>query len=142
MASFKPEMRAAIAKQTQFLTKCGENKFHRPSNYFGSNGRLKRKISRPRTDTEEVHEFRMGSYFKQRGSTSVKMDVQQLPQELCTTLGSNMTIVEELQRIREEQRRTEEEQWNPNVDLRWRSAGTYRCGVTAEVRRVSLVTSG
>ena len=112
------------------------------SNYFGSNGRLKRKISRPRTDAEEVHGFRVGSYFKQRGSTSVKMDVQQLPQELCTTLGSNMTTVEELQRIREEQRRTEEEQWNPNVDLRWRGAGTYRCGVTAEVRRVFLVTSG
>ena len=67
------------------------------SNYFGSNGWLKGKISRPRTDAEEVHGFRVGSYFKQRGSTSGKMDVQQLPQELCTTLGSNMTIVEELQ---------------------------------------------
>ena len=84
----------------------------------------------------------MGSYFKQRGSTSVKMDVQQLPQELCTTLGSNMTIVEELPETREEQRGTEEEQWNPNADLWWRGAGTYRCGVTAGFRRVSLVTSG
>ena len=41
------------------------------------------------------------------------MDAQQLPQELCTTFGSNMTVVEELQGTREEQRRTEEEQRNP-----------------------------
>ena len=73
------------------------------SNYFGSNGRLKRKISRPRTDAEEVHGFRMGYYFKQRGSTSVKMDAQQLPQELRAILGSNMTVVEELQGTRGEQ---------------------------------------
>ena len=41
------------------------------------------------------------------------MDAQQLPQELRTTFGSNMTVVEELQGTQEEQRRTEEEQWNP-----------------------------
>ena len=76
------------------------------SNYFGSNGWLKGKISRPRTDAEEVHGFRVGSYFKQRGSTSGKMDVQQLPQELRTTFGSNMTVVEELQGNRDELRRT------------------------------------
>ena len=106
------------------------------------NGRLKRKFSRPRTDAEEVHGFRTRSYCRQRGSIIIKTEAQQLPQELCTTLGSNMVIVEELQRVRGEQRRTEEEQWNPNANLRWRGAGTYRCGVTVEVRRDSLVTSG
>ena len=90
------------------------------SNYFGSNGWLKGKFSRPRTDAEEVHGFRTRSYCRQRGSTSIKMDAQQLQHELRTTFGSNMTVVEELQGTREEQRRTEEEQRNP------------KCGSTVE----------
>ena len=81
----------------QFLLSVVKQVSHIAVTFLDQNGRAKEKISRPRNQSEGVLGFEQGSYFKQRGSTSGKMDVQQLPQELCTTLGSNMTIVEELQ---------------------------------------------
>ena len=79
----------------------------------------------------------MGSSFKQRGSTSVKMDKQQLSQEFCANLGSKHghsgRATGNLRRTYEEQRRTAknsgtlmwiyggEVQGLTGAELRWRS---------------------
>ena len=66
------------------------------------------------------------------------MDVKQLPHEFHTSFRSKEDAVEKLQRIRDEQRRTQKELANPNADLRYGKARTYERRSTAEGRRRSL----
>ena len=52
------------------------------SNYFGSNDQLKRKISRPRTDTDEVHRLERGLCAMERIYVHSETGAKRLPQQV------------------------------------------------------------
>ena len=107
------------------------------------NGRLKRKVSGPKTDAEEVHKFERSLYAVRRDLCTLETGVKQLPQQFYTVYrsrrGGNNEMYQEFAMNGDEHGKNSK---NPNVDLFYGVTTTYGYWRIAEVAAVYLVTSG
>ena len=112
-------------------------------NILDQNGRLKGKVSRPKTDAEEVHRFERSLYAGKRDLYTLGTGVKQLPQQFYTVYrsrrGGNNEIYQELAMNGDEHGKNSK---NPNADLFYGVTRAYGCWRVAEVAAVYLVTSG
>ena len=92
------------------------------------NGWLKRKVSRPKTDAEEVHRFERSLYAGKSDLYTLETGVKQLPQQFYTVYrsrkGGNNEICQELAMNGEEHGKNSKE---PNVDLLYGVARANGC---------------
>ena len=104
------------------------------------NGRLKRKVSRPKTDAEEVHRFERSLYAGKRDLYTLETGVKQLQfyPVYRSRRGGNNEIYQELAMNGDEHGKNSK---NPNADLFYVTRA-YGCWRVAEVAAVYLVTSG
>ena len=88
----------------------------------------KGKVSRPKTDAEEVHRFEQSLYAMKRVLYTLGTGVKQLPQQVLYSLqirkAGNTEIYQELARTGKEHGKNSKE---PNVDLLYGVARAYGC---------------